>query len=104
MGYYTEYDLSFVAESEDQHKEILTKLSEISGYQANDFQGWNSIKWYDHVQDMVKLSTLYQDTLFTLEGEGEESGDLWRAYFKNGKHVRNTAKIVFPDFNEEDLK
>lgn len=103
MGYYTEYNLSFVAESEDQHEEILNELSEISGYHADIFSGVDTVKWYDHVKDMVKLSTLYQDILFTLEGEGEESGDLWRAYFKNGKHVRNTAKIVFPDFNEEEL-
>ena len=53
---------------------------------------------------MRRISTLYNTLLFTLEGDGEESDDFWRKYYKAGKEALYTVKMVFPDFNEEDLK
>lgn len=32
-----------------------------------------------------------------LECEGEESGDLWRVVFRNGRAVKVTPRIVWPD-------
>lgn len=33
------------------------------------------IKWYDHVEDMIKLSKVFPETLFILDGWGEELGE-----------------------------
>jgi len=34
---------------------------------------------------MIILSKIFPNTLFTVDGEREENGDVWRAYFKNGE-------------------
>lgn len=102
MGYYTNYTLSATQGYENQ-EEIEEKLEEISGYSI-EF-GWNdSCKWYDHENDMKALSLLYPETTFLLEGEGEESGDIWQKYFKNGKVQTCRAEIVFPQFDESKMK
>ena len=61
-------------------------------------------KWYSHENDMRKLSNKFRDVLFELEGEGEESGDMWKEYYKNGKMQRCNAEFVFPEYNELELK
>lgn len=62
------------------------------------------VKWYRWKDDMRDISKRYPDRLFQLDGQGEESDDLWRAFFKNGKSQICKARIVFDDFNEADLK
>ena len=101
MSYYTNYTLSTTSRNEDR-EEIEETLNEISGY--NIEFGWNdSCKWYNHEKHMKELSKIYPDTIFLLEGEGEESGDIWRKYFKNGKMQVCKAEIVFPAFDESKL-
>ena len=34
---------------------------------------------------MLKLSLEFPEYVFILDGEGEESGDIWRSFYKNGK-------------------
>lgn len=70
------------------------------------FVSEDSFKWYDYNDDMKKLSKKkkYKDMLFSVEGEGEDSGDIWKAYYKNGKSCHTHARIVFDDFKEEDLE
>lgn len=62
---------------------------------------WN--KWYDHDEEMLELSKQFPETVFCLEGEGEESGDIWRTYYKNGKAQHCPAKIVFDEYDENKL-
>jgi hypothetical protein len=64
----------------------------------------DSCKWYEHEEDMRKLSALFPDVLFTLSGEGEESGDIWKMYVKGGKSHSVSAEIVLPEFDETKLK
>jgi hypothetical protein len=42
--------------------------------------------------------------VISVEGEGEESGDIWKAYYKNGKSFRANAQVTFEEFNESKLK
>lgn len=42
------------------------------------------IKWYDHEDYMSDISEAIPDVYFILNGDGEDSDDLWRKYFFNG--------------------
>jgi hypothetical protein len=64
----------------------------------------DSCKWYEHDEDMKRLSNRFPTVLFTLEGKGEESGDIWIKYFKGGKSQRVNAKIVFDPYDESKLE
>lgn len=71
-----------------------------------DFVNGNAdcCKWYEHDEDMVKLSKMFPGVLFTLRGEGEESGDLWVSYYLNGKHQLCKAEAVYPEFDESKFQ
>lgn len=113
MGYYSKYNLSIpnqkVRDFEDIeayleiHKEesfadnILYFLRQGGVYSE-------STKWYENNEDMNKLSLIFPETLFQLDREGEESGDIERVYFQNGKYKSYQAKIVFDEYNENDMK
>jgi hypothetical protein len=59
---------------------------------------------YEYIDDMKKLTASVPTVLFTLEGEGEESGDLWVAYFKGGKSQTCFARIEFDPYDESKLE
>lgn len=61
-------------------------------------------KWYEHEEHMRAISKEYPDVIFQLNGEGEESGDVWIKYFVNGKMQKAAAKITFDEFDEKKLK
>ena len=103
MGYYTNFVLVHDG-GEDQTPAIKTLLESISGYEFDDELSVYGVKWYDWPNDMTELSRSYPYILFTLEGVGEESPDLWRAYFKRGKYQVCQAKITFDEFDETKLK
>lgn len=122
MGYYTSFSLSTVtgnaetripitAEDADGNPvtvftrtpkpiEILREeLSKQVGY--NPFE--DSCKWYDHDKDMMAFSKLYPDVVFALKGEGEESGDIWVTYYKNGKRQHCKAIITYDEYDASKL-
>ena len=59
--------------------------------------GHDSTKWYEHEDDVKRLSRMFPDVLFTLSGEGEENGDTWMFYCRNGQGTRVVPKVVWPD-------
>ena len=108
MGYYTSYKLDTEPKI-DLTDDILYTMSD--GYQwcGTKFGGWSTeepCKWYDFDQHMKEFSKKreYKDVLFTLTGEGEESGDIWAAYYKNGLKQFARATIAFEPFDETKLK
>jgi hypothetical protein len=65
-------------------------------YGINEFgESRDAVKWYDYNKNMIKLSEIFPNYLFTMDGEGEESGDIWRHYFLNGKEQKEMAQIKF---------
>lgn len=64
----------------------------------------DSCKWYRHDEDMKRISRKYPDTIFILEGKGEESGDIWKKYYLNGKCQKSEAVITFEEFDESKLQ
>lgn len=54
---------------------------------------------------MIQVSKAFPDVLFTLSGEGEESGDVWVKYFKGGKVQQEAMpKWTPPPFDESKLR
>ena len=103
MGYYTKYELDTfneIADFESVYNDLMNFLDSDSC--GSPFE--ESCKWYEHEEDMRKFSKKYPKIIFLLKGEGEQSGDIWRKYFKNGKMQECKAKITFDDFNEEKLQ
>ena len=64
----------------------------------------NTTKWYDYESDMRSMSQHFKGVLFTLYGEGEEAGDIWKKYFLDGKCQIAEASIVIDDFDPDKLK
>lgn len=109
MGYYTYYQVE--ADALDSKEECPTcghcrkqsqfeAICETVGY--NPFE--DSCKWYEWKDDMIKHSLKNPGVLFTLDGEGEESGDVWRTYFKDGKMQQEVAEIQLAGFDPAKLK
>lgn len=96
MGYYTQYDIT------DNDLEVREALVGISGYEHIDED--DAIKWYSCEKDMKEVSKMFPDKLITVSGIGEENGDVWVSYAKNGKVYCEKAKIVLEPFNESKLK
>jgi len=105
MGYYTRYSLK-VLKSPTQHadneEEVIADLRkdeyvEACINEAGDCQ--DERKWYDHDDTMKVFSKNYPNLIFELEGEGEESGDMWKKYYKDGKSQTCQAVITFEEFN-----
>ena len=47
---------------------------------------------------------MHPKVVFELSGEGEEAGDLWKAYFKDGKMQMCKAKIEYDNFDESQMQ
>lgn len=102
MGYYTRYSLKVEPKITDlMFKE---KFNKITGDCEYDYVFEEDCKWNNHEEHMLEVSKLYPEHLFMLEGEGEESGDIWRKYFFNGKYQICNAIITFEPFDETKLK
>lgn len=94
MGYYTKFDI------QDNPPEVYRKIVEVSVYNCLDE---DVVKWYSWRDDVATVSKLFPDVVIKISGEGEEAGDIWKAYFKNGKCQFTKAKLVFEDYDEGKL-
>lgn len=111
MGYYTMYSLEHDCTDREKFSRIVAEMEKLGildyALSANEdlmsFDTTDCVKWYECEDDMRKISNLFPDVLFTLHGEGEESGDLWNAYFRGGKEQYCQAKIIFDEFDPEKL-
>lgn len=79
-----------------ENREVYYGINEL----GNTTEGCS---WYDHEEDMLILSREFPTVIFTLHGEGQESGDNWRQYFLNGKSQKVQAKITFDEFDLNKL-
>jgi len=117
MGYYTSYSLNIFNFnngrieniSEEDFKSFLIfqlrKISEGAKTSLNEFgETENSCKWYDWKEDLKELSNRYQGFLFELIGVGEETEDIWKAFFLNGKCQLCPGRIVFEEFDIAKMK
>lgn len=110
MGTLTNYKISFMHFGKNKmprEADVVNALNKINPYDfevgedesplLEDFFE-ESIKWYDHVEDMIKLSKVFPETLFILDGWGEEIGDVWRDLYMDGERVVADLMFTFSDF------
>lgn len=96
MGYYSDFSLEIIPENDTILKAIEHDETELA-YIARG----NRSKFYNHEETLVKISLKYPEYIFKLHGVGENEGDLWDKYFKNGKIQRCVAEIVIPPMTED---
>lgn len=110
MGYNTSYSLEVrnLPEGVDPD-EVIRRLRE-----WNEWALWcldecgmayEDGKWYDSFEDLTEFSSREEnkDVLFILRGEGDEPGDIWKAFFRNGEFLETVkGEVIFP--GEEKYK
>lgn len=111
MGYYTNYTLSIAKANEEENKQFDIYMdsggSVDGGYlKLKDlvYGHADSTEWYDYHDNMLELSKKYPSILFQLNGNGEENGDQWIAWFQNGKSMISRAKITFDPYDKSKMK
>lgn len=111
MGYYTNYKIDIVKHNSkidvtDNNfvLTIVSRLTEISNYNFTDDITLYGVKWYEWEEHMKKLSLEFPSVIFIVDGEGEEYGDLWRAYITDGKVQREHVMFDFLPFDESKLE
>jgi len=106
MGYNTTYRLEykFLAHQDRFEETMLEEMEETEYVGELINNGLIDCKWYEHDDDMLRLSERYPMVVFTLSGEGEESGDIWKKYYCAGKVQIARAKITFDPFDKDKLE
>jgi len=87
MGYYTKFDIN------RNQEDIVLAIEDKSGY--NFHYGEIEGKWYSWQSDIKEVSLLFPDTEIHVEGEGEESLDIWKAFAKNGELFISEIQTTF---------
>lgn len=97
MGYLTGYNMTVRNINKQQllklnellvHKEIIDyalEQGEMTNTNEASFATRDFVKWYNYEIDIIEVSQQFPDCVFLLEGDGEDSLDYWREYFKNGE-------------------
>lgn len=106
MGYYTDYNLTVLSGPHKYAEDvIIDKIREFDDYAAWALsEDGEATKWYSHRDDMVEFSKMFPEDVLMLHGEGEESGDIWWEFFKNGRSYRVMVEYVIPEFDESKLE
>ena len=96
MGYYTDFSL------DSYHEDVVIPEGVIDLYEQDFFDAKevHNAKWYEHIDDMLKVSLANPDVEFRTSGVGEEPEDRWQCVFLNGKYKKVVAEITFKDFKD----
>jgi hypothetical protein len=60
--------------------------------------------WYNSQEEMTVLSKKYPHYIFDLTGDGEDQGDIWNAFYWNGRSYRWNLEYQMPQVDVERLK
>lgn len=88
--------------------ENIAKAIEDLGIEDFEQESHNIRDWWGHCEwctshfDMLELSKQFPDALFELKGQGDDFGDIWGTYYKNGKY-HDFIRIVYSDFDKNLL-
>lgn len=121
MGYYTAYNVEVCKADPKTHNMIplpplMTKNEfvpqevidffnqdhiELEFDDINSFSGYS--KWYDWEKELTELSKKFPDLMFIAEGDGEDSDDLWIAWFNNGTSLYRRKYITHDDYDPTEM-
>lgn len=117
MGYMTGYSLTVCSARKNSAglfeqlpkmtlEAVADEVDRMNVFEEGDaHNGWFAwTTWYDWEEDMILLSRKFNDVLFMLHGDGEDSEDLWDAYFLDGKIQVCPGRIVYDDFDPGKLE
>ena len=108
MGYRTYHTMMVLDTDEEKEGEIIDKLRETceDAKYSIDEDGYpmDETKWYDCDQHLREFSKKYPDVVICIHGEGEETGDIWDHYFKDGKMQSCDAEVIIPPYDESKLE
>lgn len=116
MGYYTDFDLKIISDKKFFNVECkhcnATGIVQMSPYEAvtskyEYLRAENlddSQKWYEYNENMIEVSEEFPDILFQLNGAGEEPGDIWVKYYKNGRSQEARLNLELDGFDPDKLK
>lgn len=117
MGYYTSYRLTIIGNEDIVHHHPCPNCNgsgriDMSAYEMvvaeNENLSYEMLeepqKWYTYAEDMIAISEKFPELVFQLNGEGEEPGDIWVKYYKNGKTQESKIYAKLADFDESKLK
>ena len=98
MGYYTTYSLTLEEGPREQFQKMLEEIDAMMG--DNEMSSFESInaKWYSYEKDIKQLSLKYPDIIFRVNGDGEDSDDLWQDFWHAGKCF--SEKVHFASLSE----
>ena len=103
MGYITYFTLEMYG-PDDKIKKAGEDIKALSseGY-LNELVDYGSmdLKWYDWKEDIDKVAKANPDVLIILDGDGEESDDLWQYRVKGA--VSEYHAFVLPPFTKPEL-
>ena len=66
-------------------------------------EGSDETTWYEHQEDMARISRIWPGVVFTLNLNGEDSRDFLKEYYLNGKVQTAPGEIVYEKFQPEKL-
>lgn len=109
MGYYTWYEFENVTgeHAEDFKRHFDEGVVEAEyGWLHEMFAGvpgsaFDEMQWYERIEDMTRISILYPNTLFVINGRGEDHDDVWKEYYRNGMVERVYPTLVYSDPSPE---
>ena len=106
MSEYIDVCLSCFDEDE-VGQDFDDKVNEVFGYSEVMPDLWFGLAEKYNSQDfdeaIKEASKLYPDKIFTLHFHNCH-GDEWQVWVKNGKEATYEPEIIWPTFNERDLK
>lgn len=113
MGYNTYYRIQAVDASTHEPKSVEflnfftfydTKGQLTPSYGHDEsfcMFGGEPVAQWDHEREMHEISMNEKTTIFILDGEGEEQGDVWRMFFYNGVQRTWHQEMTVPPEVEE---
>lgn len=106
MGYYTHYKLRIDPPQTLAFVQELKLHADAAPWVADTWArdgtfipngGESTSQWRDEESEMRAASAAHPELLFTLDGNGEEQGDVWRSYYHAGKAQHWRMPTIKPD-------
>ena len=105
MAYNTSYTINWPGDepSQQELQEFLAGLPYFDNFMpvVEDVMGGAETTWYEWQGDMKKVADHWPETTFTVHGNGDDSDDIWVAFFRRKRFYRTYMEA--PKADEEYL-